>query len=244
MKWRNRKFYLAGVILLGISAAVLGRCADTVCKKRTVSRALEQKYQEKFEILCYRKGGIFRDYDTVQAYAVEYPELIFEASIEKGSGAIMDEYAIKRLCDRLSKKISQNLETLENDYYVFTEAMFSASLVTDQKISMEEYIGKEPENSYTIYLCLDEEGASVQNIIDASINMMNGIPGIKGSVSFYLADAELLSDIREYVKSHDTTYAEFDDMTEEAWIGSVSFENGSFCLTEEDLRTMAGNRLL
>lgn len=243
MKGKSRKYCLIGVMALAAVTVGLSGCKGPAQMKKEAAEALEQKYHEQFEVLACKEGGIFKDYYTVQAYSVEYPDLIFEASIEDESGAVMDGYVTKRLCDRISEKISQNLGKLENDYYIFTEAMFAGSLVTDPEILLEEYVKREPENKFTVYLCMDKNGASAENIVSASVDMMNGISGISGSVSVYLGDAKLLVDIQEYVTSHDTTYAEFDDMTGEARIGSVPFENGSFCLTEENFRKMAGDRL-
>lgn len=243
MEGKSRKYCLIGVMVLAAVTVDLTGCKGPAQMKKEAAEALEQKYHEQFEVLACKEGGLFKDYYMVQAYSVEYPDLIFEASIEDKSGAVMDGYVTKRLCDRISEKISQNLGKLENDYYIFTEAMFSESLVADPEILLEEYVKKEPGNEFTIYLCMDKNGASVENIVAASVDMMNGISGISGSVSIYLLDTELLADIQEYVTSHDTTYAEFDDMTDEARVGCVPFENGGFCLTEENFRKMAGDRL-
>ena len=149
----------------------------------------------------------------------------------------MDSYVTKRLCDRLSDKISQNLGILENDYFVFTEAMLGDTLLTDPMVSLEDYM-KDGPNKFTVYLCMNQENANIQNITEALGKLLDGITGIHGSIAFYLMDSELLKNVQEYVTSHDDTYGDFDEMVEDAYIGSTEFENGSFYLSEDALREM------
>ena len=225
-----------------MAAAGLTGCENAKARKKQAAEALEQKYHEKFEVTDYRNAGFMADYYTVQAYADEYPDLLFEASVDIKSGNVMDSYVTKRLCDRLSDKISQNLGILENDYFVFTEAMLGDTLLTDPMVSLEDYM-KDGPNKFTVYLCMNQENANIQNITEALGKLLDGITGIHGSIAFYLMDSELLKNVQEYVTSHDDTYGDFDEMVEDAYIGSTEFENGSFYLSEDALREMAGGRL-
>ena len=227
---------------MAMAAAGLTGCENAKARKKQAAEALEQKYHEKFEVTDYRNAGFMADYYTVQAYADEYPDLLFEASVDIKSGNVMDSYVTKRLCDRLSDKISQNLGILENDYFVFTEAMLGDTLLTDPMVSLEDYM-KDGPNKFTVYLCMNQENANIQNIAEALGKLLDGITGIHGSIAFYLMDSELLKNVQEYVTSHDDTYGDFDEMVEDAYIGSTEFENGSFYLSEDALREMAGGRL-
>ena len=227
---------------MAMAAAGLTGCENAKARKKQAAEALEQKYHEKFEVTDYRNAGFMADYYTVQAYADEYPDLLFEASVDIKSGNVMDSYVTKRLCDRLSDKISQNLGILENDYFVFTEAMQGDTLLTDPMVSLEDYM-KDGPNKFTVYLCMNQENANIQNITEALGKLLDGITGIHGSIAFYLMDSELLKNVQEYVTSHDDTYGDFDEMVEDAYIGSTEFENGSFYLSEDALREMAGGRL-
>ena len=227
---------------MAMAAAGLTGCENAKARKKQAAEALEQKYHEKFEVTDYRNAGFMADYYTVQAYADEYPDLLFEASVDIKSGNVMDSYVTKRLCDRLSDKISQNLGVLENDYFVFTEAMLGDTLLTDPMVSLEDYM-KDGPNKFTVYLCMNQENANIQNITEALGKLLDGITGIHGSIAFYLMDSELLKNVQEYVTSHDDTYGDFDEMVEDAYIGSTEFENGSFYLSEDALREMAGGRL-
>ena len=134
---------------MAMAAAGLTGCENAKARKKQAAEALEQKYHEKFEVTDYRNAGFMADYYTVQAYADEYPDLLFEASVDIKSGNVMDSYVTKRLCDRLSDKISQNLGILENDYFVFTEAMLGDTLLTDPMVSLEDYM-KDGPNKFTV----------------------------------------------------------------------------------------------
>lgn len=225
-----------------MTAVELTGCADASARKKQAAEALEQKYHEAFQVTDCRNAGFMADYYTVQAYADAYPDLLFQASVDIKSGAVMDSYVTKRLCERISEKISQNLGALENDYYVFTEAMLGDTLLTDPMVTVEEYL-KDGPNKFTVYLCMNQEKASARNIAESTGKMMDGISEISGSVSFYLTDTEQMKSIQEYVTSHDDTYGDFDEMVAEAYIGSVKFENGNFYLSEDELVKMAGDRL-
>lgn len=229
-----------GVVIFLAMATGLYGCASPSQRKAQAKKVFQEKYHEEFEIISYKKASFFEDYYTVKAYAVKYPDLIFRASIDNDSKAFSDSYVMKRICDRMSNKISQNLSTLKNDYYVFTEAMFSDSLITDPEISLEAYIQSEPANKFTIYLCLEQKETNIESIVSSVNHMMDGIPEISGSVSIYLVDSKLLTKIQEYVTTHDNTYSEFDEMVEDARIGSVEFENGNFYLPGSILKEISG----
>ena len=237
MKKKNTKYYLIGIIILAV--AIIGLFMYMpISKKRHAAEELKQKYHEEFKIISYSGIKLSQDYYTVEAYSVEYPNLIFRASIDNKSGDIMDSYVTKRLCSRISDKISQNLKTLKDDYYVFTEAMLEDTLLTDPTISIEEYLKEETSNIFTIYLCIDQNGSSAQNIVTSVNNMLNGLPEFSGSVEIFLTDTNLLARIKEYVESNSDTYFEFDEMTEDTYIGTISFENGHVALTEYTLNKM------
>lgn len=221
----------------------LSGCGSPSQRKRQAATALREKYGEVFEITAYKPEGFLDDYYVVIAYSEEYPNLPFQASVNIKSGNVSDSYVTKRLCDRISEKVSMNLGMLETEYFVFTEAMLDGTAVTDPEVTLKEYMKEGPGNRFTIYLCIDKERAAIGNIVSAIGNMLNDLTEMSGTLCLYLGNQGMLSDIQEYVTSHDNTYSEFDEMTEDAYIGSVRFENGNLSLTESDLKEMAGDRL-
>ena len=74
---RNLK-RLTGGIILAIAAFNLSGCESNAQRKEQAEKALEQKYQEKFVITEYKDAGFMADYYVVQAYANEYPDLLFQ----------------------------------------------------------------------------------------------------------------------------------------------------------------------
>lgn len=221
----------------------LSGCVNPAVQKDKAADALREKYREEFQILSCSQTGPFADYYSVTAYAEEYPDLVFRASVDRESGTVSDTYVTKRVCGRISDKISENIAELSAEYFVFTEAMLGGSALDNPNVTLEEYMQDSPGNQFTVHLCIEREDARAQNIVSALSNMMKDIPDVSGMICIYLADESMLSDIREYVWAHDATYGDFEDMTDEAYIGAVEFVNGNFDLTAENLKEMAGNRL-
>lgn len=228
---------------MAVAVTGLEGCVAPSRRKLQVAEALQQKYQDEFQVFSYKDSGFFSDYCTVLAYASEYPDLIFHASIDKKTDEVTDSYVTKRLCGRISDKVGRNLGKLKTDYYVFTEAMLTGIMITDPDVTLEEYRKEAPGNLFTIYLCINKREADAQNIIDSLNNLFSGISGISGSLCLYLADDDMMTAIQDYVTSHDTTYSDFDNMTEKEYLGSVDFADGNFYLSEDNLKKMAGDRL-
>lgn len=240
---RRLKKSLIGVIALSVALTGLEGCASPAHDKKKAAKMLQEKYQEEFEIIDYKSAGFFEDYYSVRAYAVEYPELVIKADVDTKTGGMSDTYVVRRLCERISSKISENLRELSCNYYVFTEEILGYSMSTDPNISLENFMKENYGSEFVISLCLDKKDADIANIVSASVNMLNGISGMKGTVCIYLTETDVLTEIQEYVTTHDKVYGEFQDITEDAYIGHVDFENSGFVLTESALREMAGDRL-
>ncbi|MCD7884797.1 MAG: hypothetical protein LUI87_14000 [Lachnospiraceae bacterium] len=233
---------LTGVIILAAIAGIEGFVSPSARRKQAED-LLREKYQEEFVVTSVKEGTIFLDYYTVVAYSRDYPELLFQASIENESGEISDSYVSKRVCDRLSQQVSLNLGNLESGYYVFTEVMLGDTLLTNPEVSLEDYLAEYPSARFTIYLCIEEGGCSASNIVSAAAHMLDNLPAINGSIVLYLADAELMTKIQDYVASNVKIYTDFDRMTEDAEVGIAAVNEGKFSLTENELKDMAGERL-
>lgn len=232
---------LTGGIILAIAAFNLSGCGSNAQRKKQAEKALEQKYQEKFEITEYKDAGFMADYYMVQAYADAYPDLLFQASVDLESGSVMDSYVSKRLCDRISEKISQNIGTLNADYYVFTEAMFENTLLENPMATLDEYMRESPENEFVIYIFLNGEETEEENVSKSLKNMLSEISGLTGEAAFYRVNGEVLLQIEEYLTSHDGIYHDFESMVSPFYVGFAEIENSCFFLKEDLLKKMAGD---
>lgn len=240
---KSKKNILMGVIILLMSTTIFSGCVSESARKEKVVDLLHEKYKEEFEIIAYKDTGIFEDYYTVKAYCVNYPDLLFQAYVDIETENITDSYVTKRLMDRVSEKMSLNIGTLENDYFIFIDPVFKDTLLIDPLVSLEDYIKEMPENKYAIYLCIDRENLNSKNVVSSLIHMMDGISEMNGTLYIYLPDSSLMAQIQEYVRTNDDIYSDFDKMTKDAYIGFVDFQNGSLTLTEEKFIQMAGDLL-
>lgn len=110
--------------------------------------------------------------------------------------------------------------------------MIGDTLLTDPDVSVEEYLKEMPGNQFTINLCIEQVAGSSTRVASALRQLMDGVPEISGHITLYIAEADLIAQIRDYITTHGEIFAEFDDMTAQALIGSVPFENGNFSLVE------------
>ena len=234
---------MTGVFLMTSSAITLNGCTLPPVAKARAAEALENKYGEKFEITSFQDAGLLQDYYTVDAYACAYPDLPFRATVDEDSYAVSDSYVTKRLCNRISEKISQNIASLSDDYYVYTKAMLDDTLLAYPNVSLDEYLKDSPGEQFTVHLFIVQKENTLNEIATSLINLMDGIEGLNGSVCLYLSDEKLLQEVQDYTSSHIKLYQKFMDLTDSAYMGSVEVTNGSFFLSTEKLTEMAGDRV-
>lgn len=238
---KNRKTkYIIIVLILVVSFFCISN--TSFFKKSLISFSLQKKYQEKFKILSLKKTGSFLNYYySATAYSLDYPDLVFNVTLDNES--VQDSYVEKRLCYQVSDAISENLDSLTDEYYVYTEAMFTDSSLTNFSISLEDYFKLEANNLFRIYLFINLNQDTSQDITTAVNKMLNGMPSFDGSIALYFTDSNELVQIKEYLSTHDRCYYEFKQLTERSYVGSISFENSHVSLTEFTLENMASGRL-
>lgn len=226
-----------------VFSEILAGCILPQAGKIKTAKALENKYGEEFKVTSFQNPGILQAYYTVQAYAAAYPEIPFLATVSEDFEDVTDSYVTKRLCGRISEKLSRNIASLQDEYYIYTQAMLDETLLTDPMISLEEYLQDSPGEEFTIHLFIVMRENSPGEIAAALINLMDGVQNLNGSVCIYLAESESLQKAKEYIESHVRLYQEFIDLTDKDYIGSVEVNNSSFVLTEDRLREMAGGHI-
>ena len=71
--------------------------------------------------------------------------------------------------------------------------------------------------------------------------MLNEISGLTGEVALYRVNSEMLTNIEEYLSSHDGIYHDFENMISPFYVGFAEIENSYFFLREDILKRMAGD---
>lgn len=240
---RLKKHIVMGVILMTVVSGSMAGCTLPSVGKEKTEKALEKKYGEEFKVLSFNNPSLFQDYYSAEAYAVAYPEIPFSATVSENFNDVTDSYVTKRLCDRISEQLSKNIASLQDEYYIYTQAMLDDTLLTDPMISLEDYLKDSPGEEFTVHLFIEMKENSLEEIANALINLMNGVQNLNGSICLYLVDSESLQETKEYIESHTRLYQEFMDLTDKSYIGSVELNNSSFVLTTDKLREMAGGHI-
>lgn len=207
------------ILALFLAAAML-----TGCGRMSNSQAealLEERYNEEFTVTGSKNGSRF----TV--IPKKHPGICFrlEGSSEYGYS---DTYITELVCDRLSRKIQENMEGL--DAYIFTEAMLTGTTLTDTDATLEEYMEDGP-NKFTIFVFLDKDSKK-DEVLDNFTHMFDGIMPINGSVAVYLADKGTMEDVQEYVQTHDDQFGEFFEWTDPMSGGTIQFEDSQLPVSE------------
>lgn len=179
--------------------------------------------------------------DSFYAYSINYPHIYFYGSISKNN--IYSDYATKRVFDKLSKQVTENINSLETDYYVFSSPELSNTLLKDLNISIEDYFKEYWMDYVYVKLFLNQNNANIQNIVSSLYNVTNNLPSFNGKLLIYLGDSNLLTQCKEYIETHDKLYYEFYKISDDSFVGSFEINNGNVSVTEYTLKNMAGNRL-
>ncbi len=230
MKQFRSKIMLIGVIAMTmLSDTPVYSFPAAKEQMQEAAQILEDKYHEKFEILSLKQPDLGTNYYSVFAYSVDYPDLVFRADISRDAAISTDEYVCDRVCAQMSEKMEENLQALQDDYSIFTEAMLPGTAITDPNASLKAFLEDGP-NKFYIYVCIAKQEESDGTISKELSHILDGLEQIDGTLQLYYVDQELLSDIQGYVTSHDKVYTEFDEMTRDASICTIPFKNSSITI--------------
>lgn len=234
------------ILLLGVITMNSVGCKKLMSHKALIKQALEEKYNESFEIKESRGSDFFGGYYTAIVYPVERPEVVFQASIDLDGSRESDNYVSKLLCLKLSDTVAKNLDDLKGFYYIFTVPLVENSLLTDKNISLEEYAQKWPDPIVNIYFnyCPDNENMTVDvdEFYETLTHALDGLESFNGSIYLYMVDEGIMDYMQEYRETHDQCYYDYKEKTDRYYLGYIKFEKGKIQITKEDLKKMMEKR--
>lgn len=203
---------------------------------------LNSKYNDYFEIENIQSQNYLEKYYTVVAYQIDNPDMLFTAQVDADGAGISDNYVSKKLCERLSDKIAQNLDELQGIHYIFCEPMIEVTVLDDVNITVEEYMKLSPKNQFVIYLNYSPEAATAEQTYIALQNILKGAECVSGQIQLYIMEEDMLKNVQDYVENNAALYDEYDDMVEQYLAGILDVENGKLINTEE-VKKILENRL-
>ncbi len=172
-------------------------------KMQQAEQLLQQKYQEPFKAVYFIRhtGMQMHDSYTVVCHPVRKPELKFKAEIESGGGYLLDEYVSRNVCHRLEQQLNARLPEAPAACIVRvgTGTRYVTSAQAD--ISIPEFIMQNPQARFIIYMIWSyEKNRPPETLYPKVKNMLRGVPAINGGVELYLADAQIMRQVRGQVR--------------------------------------------
>lgn len=244
LKKRIKKWVI-GVLIMSeiITSSALTACGHGDQRQKEAEKLLADKYNEEFVVTSYNGQKVMQDYYTVSAYAKSHPTIPFEASVTEDGTSVSDDYVSRRVCAAVSEHINLNLTALPFTYFVHTGIMSGDSICSDPDVSVEEFATEwEPYNRYYVYLYLPEDisqsGADAGQVYSVLANALSDLPQIKGNLSVYVSDDDMLAKVSEYVESNTGLYNDYFKMTQDDFRGQFDFENGSLAITQSDVEAL------
>lgn len=218
-----------------ITASVLEACGVPPEKREARAKAaLEEKYQEEFEIIQVYPQKFGDLYYEVQACAVDEPQLRFTAAIDTEDSNISDNYAERRVCAAISNQAGENLDSLPGYYYLLTRALGPQPSTADAQIAIRDYTALNPNGRFQIDLFItpdpERDGTAIYQSLE---KLLNGLEYLRASVCMYVVSEEQSDAVQEYWELNDTPNLDYKEMTAEFFFLELPFEQGILGMTQE-----------
>ena len=214
---------------------------DTLSYEELAVKLLNKKFNDVFEIERVQAHQYLRGYYTVIAYQQDNADLLFRAYVDDDGGAISDNYVTKLVCNELSDKVAQNLNSLKGIYYIFSEAMMELTMLDDIETSLDEFLKGCPENKFSIHVNFAPEDTTAEEVALGLMHILNDLQALRGNIYLYIADQLTLAKIQEYRETHDTCYDDYEKIVESYYVGMIEFEKGTIILAATSILGAGAN---
>lgn len=226
--------------VIGATAVNTFGCGLLMSHEEIAEQRLEERYGMPFEIVDTLGGGILDEYFTVIAYQKDNPQTPFRATVNNDGSGESDNYVCKLVCQKISDRITQNLDNLNGACYVYTAFLVDPPNLTDVDMTVEEYMMMYPNDTYHVYLnyCPDQIGSAA--FCESLSGMFEGLEGLSGRIYLYAVNERILNNVQEYLGEHDKMYDDYFHIVEPYDVGIIPFENGKIQLTDSEIEAMIG----
>jgi len=194
------------LIIVSLIAGLLSGCMGNSIEKRKAKakELLEKEYNESFTVTDYIERKIGEDFFRVTAYADNYPNIIFSASVDVYGKGISDSYGARRICDTISKYVKSKLSYLNRDCYVFSRSLIEEMYVENPSVGIEELKSEMQDRTVDIFVLIPEE-ANKSIVINESMfaDLASEFDYMAGFMRAYLVNDELLNEIQTHLNKND-----------------------------------------
>lgn len=241
---KNFNRIVSVIIMAIITAEVLAACGvKPEDKEGRAKDALEQKYQQEFEITQVYPQKFGELYYEVQAYPVQDPQLRFTASIDTEDSHLSDTYVERLVCQAISRQVEENLDNLPGYYTVFTHAVGPQPITDNREISIADYAALDPYNRFQVELFVKPEEASASSLYSSLTNLFHGLEYLKGGLNLFLVSEEQMEEVQAYFEQNDTLTTEYTGLTGDLFTLELSYDLGRPEQSEQDFAALVRDRL-
>ena len=223
----RRLITLAAIAFATVSMTA---CSFVISKEDRARQMLQDRYDEEFKIVETYPTFLGRGYYTVLAAPADFPDILFEASVDVDDDNFSDTYVERLMCGQLADKVFENLGLDSTSSYLFVHSL-DAPVVYDTGISLADYIAAGADD-YTLYLFVAPD--AVQGTVKAVPDMYTGVSDkLRGFLRLYVTDKDGINAVKEFLSSTaDGVYdPDFKQMTKEMDCIETEIENSRITST-------------
>lgn len=230
---------LLAIIMMGVVTMNSVGCVNTKSYEDIAKEKLYERYQEEFEIEEVQSHHYFDGYYTVIAYPKSNPDILFSASINDDDSKESDNYVCKLLCQRLSDQVAKNINGLNGIYYIYSIPRIDVVNIGNKEITISEFMQEHPSSAFRTYIFYYSDNLDTQRFASNIQQAFDGLENVNGKINLYIVPNEnILSEIQQYIETHDQLYDEFKEISEKYYKGTINYKNGSFDCTVEEIQGM------
>lgn len=177
-------------------------CGIKSVRLRTAKKALEEKYNETFEVSeVYDDNGRYPQFTAI-ARSVSRPWIPIRASVANDGSYIEDNYLSKIIGERIADTLKENIGELDGKYYIYVSALSGNRGLSNTLISIADYVAYNPKNKFTISLYYAPEHYDADLVYDKLSGSLENLEMLNGYLFVHIIDQKNLHNIREYIETH------------------------------------------
>lgn len=219
-----KKFIIALLSFIFITITLTACDISFANKENRAREALQERYDEEFEILKVYPTFPGRGYFSVLASPTFSPDILFRADIDTNDENFSDTYIERLVCRQIADKVSENLNLASAS--AFVHAMGAQPVSRNTAINVKDYISL-GGNDFSLYLFVPPE--KISEILPYMEDMSEVIDcRMTGFLRIYLASEKEIQSINGFLSTiDDGVYdPEFKDLTKDLSCYEREIKNG------------------
>lgn len=234
----RRAVFIGMVVIMAMSGISCSANGDRIA---IAKEALEEKYNETFEVMEVYDNYDRREVFNAIAYSDSHPDILLYAKVAKDGSYVGDNYLAKVIGKRIADAVDGNMGGLLGASYIYVSPFAEDLQAGDASISIEEYVALYKENKFTISIYYAPERHDADYVYNCLSNAFEGLDELSGYIVLHIIDEENLRNMQEYIESHAVfKQKDYQNFLENETKIKIEYENGRIDMMREEFVTKAG----